>query len=112
MGKSFHTNEQIVRLLAELNEGTPIESVCKKYAATKQNIYWWKRQFFNQQKNPGFEGTRIKKVLADREHLAQIIVRQTVHIEELETNLCEACKKIRRLRTIRESLKHDINTND
>jgi len=70
--KSRFTDEQIVRVVREVEAGTKQSDVARRLGVTEQTIYRWKERFGGLQVNEAKrlrtledENSRLKKLLAD-----------------------------------------------
>jgi len=73
MKKSRFTEEQIIHILREADQGTKIEELCRKHAIGTATYYQWKAKFSGMtvsdaQRLRGLEGenSRLKRLVAEQ----------------------------------------------
>ena len=74
MARKRYTEEQIVRVLREAEQGrTTQKELCRKYGVSEQVFYRWKRKYDGVDvadakplRQPGAANTRLKRLLADK----------------------------------------------
>lgn len=49
-GKRY-SEEQILRILGEINSGTTVAATCRKYNVSEATVYRWRRKYRDMQKN-------------------------------------------------------------
>lgn len=71
MKKRF-SEEQIVRILHEVEGGASVRDVCRKHNVVEQTLYRWRKQYggmgvsdLRQLKSLQSENTELKKIVAD-----------------------------------------------
>lgn len=76
-----YTEEQIVRILKEVETGTSVAEVCRKYALAEQTIYRWRSKY-------GGLGTselqRLRELEAENSRLKRIVAQQVLDIDTLK----------------------------
>jgi putative transposase len=78
-GKRF-TEDQIVRILKEFNEGKPMAQVCREHGVSEQSVYRWRSKYdgmdltdLHRLKALEEENRRLKKLVADQALDIQIL---------------------------------------
>ena len=78
-GKRY-TEAQIVRILKQVDEGTPISDVCREHGVSEQSVYRWRSKFGGMEvpdvqrlKQLEEENRRLKKLVADQALDIQIL---------------------------------------
>ena len=74
MKKSKYTDEQVVRILKEVDAGAKVAETCRKYGISEPTYYAWKRKY-GSMNEPDVkrlrelekENARLKRLLAERE---------------------------------------------
>ena len=71
-GKRY-TEEQIVRILKEVEKGKPVADVCREHGVSEQSVYRWRTKFggmdvsdVQRLKHLQDENSRLKKLVADQ----------------------------------------------
>ncbi len=76
-----YTEEQIVRILKEVETGTSVAEVCRKYELAEQTIYRWRSKY-------GGLGTselpRLRELEAENSRLKRIVAQQVLDIDTLK----------------------------
>ena len=72
MKRTRFTEEQIIRVLKELEGGLPIKELCRKYGVSDATVYNWKAKFGGMDisdarklKGLEVENNRLKRIVAD-----------------------------------------------
>ena len=73
MKKKRYTEEQIVRILGEVERGKPVVSVCREYGVSEQTVHRWKSKYrgmsladVQRLRELEKENGRLKKLVADQ----------------------------------------------
>jgi len=68
---SRYTDEQIVRILGEVNRGRPIAEVCRQYGVAEATVYRWRAKYrgmdrvqLRKLKRLEVENRRLKRIVA------------------------------------------------
>ena len=76
-----YSEEQIVRILKEVETGTSVAEVCRKYELAEQTIYRWRSKY-------GGLGTselqRLRELEAENSRLKRIVAQQVLDIDTLK----------------------------
>jgi len=85
MKRKRHTPQEIIAKLreaeAELNQGAPIEAVCRKQEISEQTYYRWRNQFGGMK---GPEMARMKELEKENARLKKIVAQQAMDIDALK----------------------------
>jgi putative transposase len=71
-GKRY-SEEQIIRILKEVEGGTPVANVCRKHGVSEQSVYRWRTKYggmdmaeLRRLKHLEEENRRLKAIVADQ----------------------------------------------
>ena len=71
-GKRY-TEEQIIRILGEIDSGTTVTATCRKYNVSEATVYRWRQKYremdvgqLKRLKELERENTRLKKIVAQQ----------------------------------------------
>lgn len=81
MKKSKFTESQIVKILAEQQQGKAVADICREHGISQPTFYQWKSKY------SGMEVHQLKRVKELEAELAQykkIVAEQTLHITVLK----------------------------
>ena len=76
-----YKEEQIIRMLKEVESGTTVAEVCRKYAVSEQTVYRWRS------KDGGIatsELQRLRELEAENSRLKRIVAQQALDIDALK----------------------------
>ena len=45
MKRKRYTEEQVIRILKEVEGGRPVTEVCRKYGVSEQSVYRWRTKY-------------------------------------------------------------------
>ena len=45
MKKKRYTEEQVIGILREVESGTGIAEVCRRYEVSEATVYWWREKY-------------------------------------------------------------------
>lgn len=72
MKRKRFTEEQIIKVLKELESGIPVKELCRKHGMVEQTLYKWKRKYHGMEiqdakklKSLEDENRRLKRLVAD-----------------------------------------------
>jgi putative transposase len=85
MKKRF-TEEQIIRLLKEVDGGMPIEEVCRKHGICKASYYKWKAKFGGMEVS---EAQRLRGLEMENSKLKRLVAEQALDIVALKDVLAK-----------------------
>ena len=81
MKRKRYTEEQIVRILKEVEEGKPIASSCREYGVSEQTMYRWRTKYSGMDIA---EVRRMKELEEDNLRLRRIVAQQAMDIDLLK----------------------------
>ncbi|CAG0986572.1 MAG: transposase [Anaerolinea sp.] len=76
-----YTEEQILRILKEVESGTSVSEVCRKYRVSEQTVYRWRIKY------GGLETSalhRLRELEAENSRLKKIVAQQALDIDTLK----------------------------
>lgn len=73
-----YKEEQIIRILKEVESGTPVTEVCRKYAVAEQTVYRWRSKYGGIATS---ELHRLRAREAENSRLKKIVAQQVLDIE-------------------------------
>jgi putative transposase len=79
-GKRY-TEEQIVRILKELENGKPLAEICREYGVSDGTVYRWRNKYGGIEKS---EVQRLKELEAENRKLRDIVAQQALDIAGLK----------------------------
>lgn len=78
-GKRY-SEEQIIRILKQVEDGTPVTQVCREHGVSEQSVYRWRSRYdgmdvaeLRRLKELEEENRRLKKLVADQALDIQIL---------------------------------------
>jgi putative transposase len=80
MKKRF-TEEQIITILKEVDAGTPLKEVCRKYGISTASYYNWKAKFGGMEIS---ETQRLRTLEAENNKLKRLVADQALDIVALK----------------------------
>lgn len=80
MKKRF-TEEQIINILREVDAGTPLADVCRKYGVSTASYYKWKAKFGGMDVS---EAQRLRSLEAENAKLKRLVADQALDIVALK----------------------------
>ncbi len=76
-----YNEEQIIRILKEVETGTSLAEVCRKYELAEQTVYRWRSKY-------GGLGTselqRLRELETENSRLKRIVAQQVLDIDTLK----------------------------
>lgn len=81
MKRKRYTEEQIVRILNEVEAGQTVVETSRKYGVSEQSIYRWRDKFGGMKVS---EVRRLKSLEAENARLKKIVADQAVDIDALK----------------------------
>jgi len=78
-GKRY-SEEQIIRILKQVEDGTPVSQVCREHGVSEQSVYRWRTQYdgmdiaeLRRLRELEEESRRLKRLVADQALDIQIL---------------------------------------
>lgn len=75
-----YSEEQIIRILKEVESGTAIAEICRKYGVAEQTIYRWRSKYAGLETS---ELQRLRELEAENNRLKKIVAQQVLDIDTL-----------------------------
>ena len=79
--KKRHTEEQIVKILLEVQSLGSVREVSRKYNIAEQTIYRWRQSYGNMQES---EVKRLKSLEIENNRLKKLVAEQALDIQILK----------------------------
>ena len=79
-GKRY-SEEQIIRVLKEVEDGTSVPEVCRKYGVSEQSVYRWRTKYGGMDVA---ELRRLKQLEEENRRLKAIVAEQAMDIQLLK----------------------------
>jgi putative transposase len=79
-GKRY-TEEQIVRILQEIESGTSVVEVCRQYNVAEATVYRWRAKYRDLDAS---QLKRLKELEAENARLKKIVAEQALNIDALK----------------------------
>ena len=76
-----YKEEQIIRMLKEVESGTTVAEVCRKYAVSEQTVYRWRSKYSGIATS---ELQRLRALEAENSRLKKIVAQQALDIDALK----------------------------
>ncbi len=76
-----YTEEQIIRILKEVENGTPVTEVCRQYVLSEQTVYRWRSKYNGIATS---ELQRLRALEAENSRLKKIVAQQALDIDALK----------------------------
>ena len=76
-----YKEEQIIRILKEVESGTTVAEVCRKYAVAEQTVYRWRSKYGGIATS---ELQRLRTLEAENSRLKKIVAQQALDIDALK----------------------------
>ena len=81
MKKKRYKEEQIIRILKEIESGRPVAELCRTYGVSEQTIHRWRKRYGGLSL-PDLK--RLKALEAENSTLKRIVANQAVDIDALK----------------------------
>jgi putative transposase len=81
MSGKRYSEEQIVRILGEIEGGRTVAATAREYGVAEGTIYRWRKKFGGMELS---EVRRLKELETENVRLRQIVAQQTMDIEALK----------------------------
>jgi len=79
-----YKEEQIIRILKEVESRTSVVEVCRKYGMSEQTVYRWRSTYGGLETS---ELQRLRELEAENSRLKRIVAQQTLNIDALRVHL-------------------------
>lgn len=79
-----YKEEQIIKILRELEGGASIEEVCRKYAVSDATVYRWRSKYGGLDAS---ELQRLRELESENSRLKRIVAQQVLDIDALKEML-------------------------
>ena len=79
-GKRY-SEEQIIRLLKEIESGTSVAEVCRKYNVAETTVYRWRTKYGEMDQQ---QLRRLRELEAENQRLRKIVAQQSLDIDALK----------------------------
>ena len=84
MKRKRFSEDQVVRILEEFEQGKSVEEICREYNVARSTIYMWRK------KNGGIDRPllkKLKKLEKENKRLKKIVAQQVLDIDSLKDTL-------------------------
>ena len=76
-----YKEEQIIRILKEVENGISVAEVCRKYGVAEQTVYRWRNKYGGLDTS---ELQRLRELEAENSRLKRIVAQQALDIDVLK----------------------------
>jgi len=76
-----YKEEQIIRILKEVESGISVTEVCRKYGVIEQTVYRWRNKYGGLDTS---ELQRLRELEAENSRLKRIVAQQALDIDVLK----------------------------
>jgi len=76
-----YKEEQIIRILKEVESGISVTEVCRKYGVSEQTVYRWRNKYGGLETS---ELQRLRELEAENSRLKRIVAQQALDIDVLK----------------------------
>ncbi len=81
MKSKRHTEEQIIRILKELEGGKPIAKICREHGISEQSVYRWRSKYGGMDVP---DARRLKQLEGENRRLKTLVADQAMDIQLLK----------------------------
>lgn len=81
-----YTEEQIIRILKEVESGTSVAEVCRRYGVSEQTVYRWRSKYAGLESS---ELRRLRELEAENSRLKRIVAQQVLDMDTLKEMLAK-----------------------
>ena len=76
-----YSEEQIIRILKEVEMGTTVAEVCRKHSVAEQTVYRWRNKYGGLDTS---ELQRLRELETENSRLKRIVAQQALDIDALK----------------------------
>ena len=76
-----YKEEQIIHILKEVESGTTVAEVCRKYSVSEQTVYRWRSKYDGLETS---ELQRLRLLEAENSRLKKIVAQQALDLDALK----------------------------
>jgi len=76
-----YKEEQIIRILKEVESGASVADVCRKYGVSEQTVYRWRSKYGGLDTS---ELVRLRELEAENSRLKKIVAQQVLDMDALK----------------------------
>lgn len=76
-----YSEEQIIRILKDVETGTSVAEVCRKYGVSEQTVYRWRSKYGGLETS---ELQRLRELETENARLKKIVAQQVLDIDALK----------------------------
>ena len=84
MKSKRYTEEQILRILGEIESGKTVAETCRKYNVSESAVYRWRQKYRGMDRS---ELRRLKELEQENAQLKKIVAQQALDIDTLKEAL-------------------------
>ena len=81
-----YKEEQIIRILKEVESGASVAEVCRKYEVSEQTVYRWRSKYGGLDTS---ELQRLRELEAENSRLKKIVAQQVLDMDALKDLLAK-----------------------
>ena len=81
MKRKRYTEEQILRILREIESGKSVAETCRKYNVSESAVYRWRHKYRGMDRS---ELRRLKELEQENAQLKKIVAQQALDIDTLK----------------------------
>jgi putative transposase len=81
-----YQEEQIIRILKEVESGTPVAEVCRRHGVSEQTMYRWRNKYGGIDTS---ELQRLRALEAENSRLKKIVAQQALDLDALKDLLAK-----------------------
>jgi putative transposase len=81
MKRKRYTEEQIIRILSEVESGQTVAETCRKYNVSESAVYRWRQKYRGMDRS---ELRRLKELEQENARLKKIVAQQALDIDALK----------------------------
>ena len=84
MKRRRYSEEQIIRILSEIETGKSVSAICRKYSVSESAVYRWRQKYRGMKRS---ELHRLKELETENTRLKKIVAQQALDIDALKDML-------------------------